>query len=100
MTFEDYLQDIHAQDYHGMDDDMPDAFDGWLVDLQVDDVIQYAEAYALESREVELKSIINDAQNGTGVRRLVTNRLNKIRALKEASAPETFKEKYERIRMK
>jgi len=41
-TFEEYLQEIHAQDYHGTDDDMPDSFDEWLTDLQVDDVIAYA----------------------------------------------------------
>ena len=42
-TFERYLQDIHAQDYHGTDDDMPDDFERWLTELQVDDLIEYAE---------------------------------------------------------
>lgn len=27
---EDKLNEAHAQDYHGTDDDMPDAFEGWL----------------------------------------------------------------------
>lgn len=47
-TFEDYLKDIHAQDYHGTDDDMPDDFDNWLTDLQVDELIDYAEVWGRE----------------------------------------------------
>lgn len=54
--FEDYLKEIHAEDYHGTDDDMPDAFDSWLGDdLQVDDLIEYANDFAakkmLETKE-------------------------------------------------
>jgi hypothetical protein len=44
--FTDYLKDKHAEDYHGTDDDMPDAFDNWLTELQADDFIQYADEYA------------------------------------------------------
>jgi hypothetical protein len=45
-TFEDFLKEKHAEDYHGLDDDMPDAFDSWLTDdLQVDDIILYADQY-------------------------------------------------------
>lgn len=29
---EDKLKEAHAKDYHGTDDDMPDAYDAWLVD--------------------------------------------------------------------
>lgn len=45
MSFEDYLKEMHAQDYHGTDDDMPDAFDNWLVELQVDDLIGYGDKF-------------------------------------------------------
>ena len=45
QTFEDYLKQIHADQYEGLDDDMPDAFENWLTDLQVDDVIAYAEEW-------------------------------------------------------
>lgn len=45
MRFEEYLQDIHGEDYHGTGDDMPEGFESWLVDLQVDDIIAYAEAW-------------------------------------------------------
>ena len=41
--FEKFLQEVHARDYHGTDDDMPDAFDAWVSELEVDGVIKYAE---------------------------------------------------------
>lgn len=60
MDFEHFLQDKHAEDYHGTDDDMPDAFEGWLENQQVDDLMQYADQFAgkmiLETKEKMLKS--------------------------------------------
>lgn len=41
--FEDYLKEIHAEDYHGLDDDMSDDFDNWVTDLQTDEIIAHAE---------------------------------------------------------
>lgn len=35
---EDALKEAHAEDYHGTDDDMPDAFEGWLEDLSLDEL--------------------------------------------------------------
>lgn len=46
INFENYLRDIHAEDYTGTDDDMPDAFDNWLTEIQIDDVIKHADDYA------------------------------------------------------
>lgn len=46
MKFEDYLKDIHAEDdYMGTDDNMPDDFENWLSNLDVDEIIQYADNY-------------------------------------------------------
>ena len=42
-TFTDYLQEIHARNYHGTDDNMPDSFEAWISELQVDDLIKYAD---------------------------------------------------------
>jgi hypothetical protein len=42
-TFEKYLIDVHAAQYHGTDDDMPDNFVAWVVNLEVSDVMEYAE---------------------------------------------------------
>jgi len=39
--FEDFLQSMHAKDYHGTDDDMTDDYENWLTNLEIDDVISY-----------------------------------------------------------
>lgn len=35
---EEKLQEIHAEDYIGTDDDMPDAFEAWLMDLSLSEL--------------------------------------------------------------
>jgi len=37
---EDFLRAEHAKDYHGCDDDMPDAFEEWIDNLEPDDWIE------------------------------------------------------------
>lgn len=32
------LKETHAEDYHGTDDDMPDAFENWLENLSVEEL--------------------------------------------------------------
>lgn len=44
-TFEQYLQEQHAKDYTGTDDDMPDAFNNWLDTLDQFEIIAYAEEW-------------------------------------------------------
>lgn len=41
--FEEYLKSIHSHDYHGTDDDMPDAFDSWFSELTQEDMYRFAE---------------------------------------------------------
>lgn len=53
--FEYFLMEKHAEDYQGIDDDMVDAFNDWLVELQVDEIIEYANQYIAQIRK-ELKS--------------------------------------------
>lgn len=43
--FRDFLQEKHAEDYHGTDDGMPDSFDAWLSNLQVDDFLEYGDEF-------------------------------------------------------
>jgi len=38
--FEEYLKDVHAKQYIGGDDDMPDAFDKWLCEMDMDDLMK------------------------------------------------------------
>ena len=44
--FETFMIDEHAKQYHGLDDEMPDDYEEWLVDLDVNDLIKYANQYA------------------------------------------------------
>lgn len=44
-TFINYLMEQHAKEYIGTDDLMPDAFNDWLADLDVQEVIDYAEKF-------------------------------------------------------
>lgn len=45
MNFEDYLRDIHAEDYSGLNDDMAEDFDDWLSELDGEDYIEYGNEY-------------------------------------------------------
>lgn len=35
------LRDVHAENYMGTDDDMPDKFEHWLTNLDDDEIINY-----------------------------------------------------------
>ena len=48
-TFEEYLQDRHAGQYQGLDDEMPDNFNEWLCDLDPDEWIEYAGMWVMDS---------------------------------------------------
>lgn len=39
--FENYLKEAHAKQYFGIDDDMPDAFENWLSNLDIEELLQY-----------------------------------------------------------
>ena len=45
MTFEQYLQDKHAETCQCLDDEMPDNFSEWLEDMGPDEMIEYAEKW-------------------------------------------------------
>jgi len=47
MNFETYLQDKHAEQYQGLDDEMPDNFNEWLNDLGCDEIIEYTGMWAI-----------------------------------------------------
>ncbi len=47
VTFENYLMEVHAKDYHGTDDAMPDDFERWLGELEADQMFLHAEGYAM-----------------------------------------------------
>lgn len=45
QTFEEYLQNIHAEACIACDDDMPEAYDYWLSVLDIDDILGFARSY-------------------------------------------------------
>ena len=44
-TFEDYLKNIHSEGYMGTDDDMPDAFEKWLEQFDVANILELVAKY-------------------------------------------------------
>lgn len=47
-SFEDYLREQHAREYSGTDDNMPDAFERWLGDIEPQDFIDLGDSYGKE----------------------------------------------------
>ena len=45
LTFEQYLIEVHARMYRGLDDEMADDFNDWLVGLDPDEWIRCAEKW-------------------------------------------------------
>ena len=46
LSFEEFLIDKHANQYQGLDDEMPDDFNNWLCEeLDPDTIIEYAEEW-------------------------------------------------------
>jgi len=55
--FESYLQYIHSKEYTGIKDDMPDAFDAWLDELDADEFIKYGDEFAEEKVGLNANSL-------------------------------------------
>ena len=52
-TFEEYLMLIHAGEHIGTKETLVDGFDDWLGELEVDEIIGYADkALALQKKEL------------------------------------------------
>lgn len=88
-TFREFLQDKHMENYHGTDDNAPDAFDAWVTDMQVDDLIQYGEEFAIkeyrrgiEDKAKYVKSFIENCyieiKNGQGQEYISKEKLLKL----------------------
>ena len=59
-TFEEYLMLIHAGEHIGTKETLVDGFDDWLGELEVDEIIGYADkALALQKKEI-LEKILDD----------------------------------------
>lgn len=53
-SFSQFLAEVHARDYHGTDDDMPDAFDTWLSNLDIDTIIALADEFGQRCAEASM----------------------------------------------
>lgn len=60
-TFEQFLQDMHAKTYAGLDDDMQDNFETWIVNKDIEEICEYAELYGrkmyIEGKELIINSM-------------------------------------------
>jgi hypothetical protein len=43
--FEEFLKQMHGEHYTGTDDDMPDAFEAWVTELDGDELIGYGNKF-------------------------------------------------------
>jgi len=56
-TFEDFLAEKHAEDHCGNKKDMAEDFNYWLTNLQIDDVIKYADEHTKTQNQDLLKEV-------------------------------------------
>ena len=56
-SFEEFLEEKHAEDYQGVDDDMPDDFNNWLSELESDYFIEYGDEYRKQILTKAIKKI-------------------------------------------
>jgi len=62
QTFAEYLQQIHFEDNPQiLDDDLPEAFDEWLSEMDRDDILRLAEEYGARCPEVVADDFIKEA---------------------------------------
>lgn len=63
--FENFLMEQHAKQYMGTDDNMPDDFNKWLCNLEVDEWLAYGDKFNLAVAEAlpEIVSLLQDVLN-------------------------------------
>lgn len=61
--FEEYLKDIHAKEYMGTDDDMPESFERWLENLDNNDLMEYGNEAMIHSSARVLGSVKSDKKS-------------------------------------
>jgi hypothetical protein len=65
-TFEAFLQEVHARDYMGIDDDMPDAFEAWVTELDNQELGEYAEEWGEQLVKKLIEEIPSNAWTDDG----------------------------------
>lgn len=82
-TFEDYLKYVHGSEYIGLDDDMPESFETFISNLDVECFLMHADMYATRVHNNALK-MVEDAlptdRNGYGIDRAeIINNIQKLK---------------------
>ena len=61
-NFEQFLQDRHAKSYAGTDDDMPEHFEAWVENLDISELIEYADLYGrkryIDGKDTIISSLV------------------------------------------
>jgi hypothetical protein len=60
QNFENFLKDKHAENYMGTDDAMGDSFEGFLEDIEKDEMLELADEWTknvLEFAQLKVKKI-------------------------------------------
>lgn len=56
QTFTEFLINKHAEQYTGLDDEMPDACSDWIADLSVYELIDYADTHAQNTSKIAMEN--------------------------------------------
>ena len=74
-NFEEYLQTMHAEQYHGVDDDMPEDFEQWLGELDTQEVMDYADNMLNELGDIVRKHTSSNPEYSGFTWNMLTNKL-------------------------
>jgi hypothetical protein len=62
-AFLEFLKEWHMQDYHGTDDNAPDAFEAWLEDLQMDTLLELGDSAMKKANEEGFAEAVKEFTN-------------------------------------
>lgn len=75
-NFEDYLSNVHADQYTGLDDEMPEDYEEWLQDLDAEEWIEYGNKFAFLCVDAGTNAIIHKASTSKHVKGYFKKHLN------------------------
>ena len=59
-TFEEYLMGKCMEDTHALDDMLPDVYEDWIGEQDVEDIIEWAEKWNKEQLARQFKEMVSD----------------------------------------
>jgi hypothetical protein len=58
-NFEEFLIERHAEQYSGLDDEMGEDFGEWIENMEKDEMMIYADIYAIEKQKEQIENDLN-----------------------------------------